>query len=292
MPASRFADSATDLFIGAESSARPSLFAALGELRAPLEGSLFWLSALTHRFPKARPDARRIVMLIPGFMAGDATLAPMSAFVQWLGHRTFYSGISSNSDCPRDTVARLGRRLVNTHERFGEQIVIIGQSLGGVYARQLAREYPQMVERAITLGSPIRSPRDSANVAVQAVARTVALVRGKTDGCLSENCRCGMMLSDEAPNGVAVTAVYSRTDGIVHWDSCVDRSGAPEIENIEVMGSHCGMGVNPDVCRIVADRLALPSPERGSVAARTGSHPIADAPPAVGSHQGRSIPLN
>lgn len=269
--------SATDLFLGDAAARRPSMFEALAELRAPLEGSIFWLSALTHRWPRAQAGEQRIVMLIPGFMAGDATMIPMSAFIQWLGHRTVFSGISSNSDCPRDTIARLGRRLVNIHERFGEQIVIIGQSLGGIYARRLAAEHPRIVERAITLGSPVRAARGAANVAVEAVARTVAMVRGKRDGCLSENCSCGIMSNDPAPNGVPVTAVYSRTDGVVHWDACIDRSGAPEIENIEVMGSHCGMGVNPDVCRIIADRLAMPRRRRDEPIVRP--QPPAASPP-------------
>jgi len=67
-----------------------------------------------------------------------------------------------------------------------------------------------------------------------------------------------MMLSDESPADVPATHVYSRTDGVVHWESCVDLGGAPTVENVEVMGSHVGMGVNADVYRVIADRLVLP----------------------------------
>src|ERR1700734_1830984 len=131
-----------------------------------------------------------------------------------------------------------------------------------VSAREIAREHPEMIERVITLGSPIRMPRHHANIAVQAVARSVAAIRGRAEGCLSESCQCGMMLSDESPAGVPTTHVYSRTDGVVHWESCVDLSGAPTVENVEVMGSHVGMGVNADVYRVIADRLSMPRRSR------------------------------
>jgi hypothetical protein len=90
------------------------------------------------------------------------------------------------------------------------------------------------------------------------VAHSIAAIRGRAEGCLSESCKCGLMLSDESPAGVPATHVYSRTDGVVHWESCVDLSGAPTVENVEVMGSHVGMGLNADVYRVIADRLAMP----------------------------------
>jgi triacylglycerol lipase len=249
---------------------RPSLFEALGELRVPLEASVYWIGALTYPWPRVRPRDAKVVMLIPGFMAGDVTLAPLANFCRWLGHRAVYAGILSNSECPRETMRKLNARLELAYEKFDQPIVIIGQSLGGVYAREIAREQPELVERVISLGSPIRMPRGHANLAVQYVANTVAVLRGRAHGCLSEQCQCGLMLSDESPANVPATHIYSRTDGVVHWESCVDLSGAPTVENVEVMGSHVGMGLNADVYRIIADRLALPRrPRLREVATRT-----------------------
>jgi pimeloyl-ACP methyl ester carboxylesterase len=235
---------------------------ALGEFRVPLEASIYWLGALTHPWPHVRPRDAKVVMLIPGFMAGDMTLAPLANFCRWLGHRAVYAGILSNSECPRETMRKLKARLALAYEKFGQPIVVIGQSLGGVYARELAREQPEMVERVISLGSPIRMPRRAANLAVEAVAKSIAVLRGKARGCLSDSCQCGLILSDEAPADVPTTHVYSRTDGVVHWESCIDLSGAPTVENVEVMGSHVGMGLNADVYRIIADRLAMPRRSR------------------------------
>lgn len=237
---------------------RPSLLDALGEFRVPLEASIYWLGALGHPWPHVRPHDAKVVMLIPGFMAGDVTLAPLANFCRWLGHRAVYAGILSNSECPRETMRKLNERLVLAYEKFEQPIVLIGQSLGGVYAREMARDQPDLVERVISLGSPIRQPRRHANLAVEAVAKSVAALRGRAEGCLSEACQCGLMLSDESPADVPATHIYSRTDGVVHWESCIDLSGAPTVENVEVMGSHVGMGVNPDVYRIIADRLAMP----------------------------------
>jgi pimeloyl-ACP methyl ester carboxylesterase len=156
----------------------------------------------------------------------------------------------------------LNERLVLACEKFEQPVVVVGQSLGGVYARELARDEPELVERVISLGSPIRQPRRHANLAVEMVAKSVAALRGMADGCLSEECKCGVMLSDESPADVPATHIYSRTDGVVHWESCVDLSGATTVENVEVMGSHVGMGLNADVYRIVADRLAMPHRSR------------------------------
>jgi triacylglycerol lipase len=237
---------------------RPSLLDALGEFRVPLEATVFWLGALMHPWPHAGADNRKVIMLIPGFMAGDVTLAPMASFCRWLGHRVVFGGIWSNSECPRETMRKLNSRLVLTYEKFEQPIVVIGQSLGGIYAREVARENPEMAERVISLGSPIRRPRQACNYAVEAVARSIAALRGKAEGCLSESCKCGLILSDDSPGAVPTTHVYSRTDGVVHWQSCIDVSGAPSVENVEVMGSHVGMAVSADVYRVIADRLAMP----------------------------------
>lgn len=239
---------------------RPTLLDALGEFRFPLEASLFWVKAFAHPWPHAAPGEGKIVLLIPGFMAGDMTLLPMANFLARLGHRPVLSGIWSNSKCPRETLEHLGWRLENVRENLDGDIAVVGQSLGGLYARELAHRYPDCLDRVITLGSPIRSPHSHANPAVEAVARGVATLRGKADGCLSESCQCGLAITDDDYDDeqVPTTVIFSRSDGVVHWESCVDSSGSELIENVEVMGSHCGMGLNADVYRIIAERLVLP----------------------------------
>jgi triacylglycerol lipase len=242
---------------GTDRIKRPSLFDALGEFRVPYEAAVSWLSTFNYPWHHVDRAESKVVMLIPGFMAGDATLIPLAHFLRMLGHRTVFSGITSNSRCPRDTLRDLATRLTRAHDRFGQRIVLIGQSLGGVYARALARENPDLVERVITLGSPIRQLSDSANYAVATVVNSVAALRGKANGCLSENCQCGLKITDEAPVNVPTTVVYSRTDGVVHWQACIDRSGLKNVENVEILGSHCGMAVNVEAFRVIANRLEM-----------------------------------
>lgn len=235
---------------------RPSLLHSLFELRFPMEAALFWLHGIHHTWPHVgKGGHRKAVMMIPGFMASDMTLAPLAGLCRWLGHKTFFTGIRSNSNCPRETVLHLERHLERIHEDEG-RVVLIGQSLGGVYARELAAQRPELIERVITLGSPVRLVEDSANSLVITMARLVAKLRNMDDGCLTQSCSCGMMLVERHPGEIPTTAIYSKTDGVVHWESCVDRSGAKTVENIEVMASHVGMGVNTEVFKVVADRLA------------------------------------
>jgi len=119
-------------------------------------------------------------------------------------------------------VRELPRRLHDLHEATGRPVSLVGVSLGGVFARQLARDHPGVVRQVVTLGSPFR-PREE-----------------------------GL-----PPLPVPSTAIYTRGDGIVGWQSCLDREG-PTSENVEVPGSHCGLGHNPIAVRVVTDRLAQP----------------------------------
>ncbi len=246
----------------------PGALDILGELRAPLEALSFLSRGLGHPWPRCKPRDGKLVMLIPGFMVGDLTLAPLARFCRWLGHRAVFCGIWSNARCPRATMDRLAARMREISERDGSPVVIIGQSLGGLYARQLALRDPERVERVITLGAPINAPRDSCHAAVRAIVDSMVALRGRRDGCLTECCSCGLELSHQrAP--VPVTVIYSRSDGIVDWRSCIDQTGSGLVEHAEVMASHLGMALSPDALRIIADRLAMPRPDVRPPAARS-----------------------
>jgi triacylglycerol lipase len=251
-----------DSMAPARDARRPSLVNALFEFRFPVEAAaLLWSYAIHQPRPPVDDGNRKIVMMIPGFMAGDLTLAPLAKFCEWLGHKTFFTGIWSNSRCPRDMVQHLERNLEEIHASFG-RVVIIGHSLGGMYALELAVRRPDLIERVITLGSPIRSVEDSSHAFVLATAKLISILRGMDHGCLESSSACIMDLVERHPGRVPTTAMYSRTDGVVHWESCVDQSGATTIENVEVTGSHVGMAVNAAVYRVVADRLAMPPREQ------------------------------
>ena len=262
---------------------RPSLVNSLFEFRFPIEAAaLLWSYGICQPCPRVDDSNRKTVMLIPGFMAGDLTLAPLAKFCEWLGHKTFFTGIWSNSRCPRETVIHLERNLEEIHASFG-RVVIIGHSLGGMCALELAVRRPDLIERVITLGSPVRSVEDSCHALVLAIARLISIFRGLDHGCLTPSCACIMDLVDRHPAEVPTTAIYSRTDGVVHWESCVDRSGVTTVENIEVTGSHIGMAVNADVYRVVADRLAMPPRKQRAYIGASQATPVTEeiSPPPL-----------
>ena len=140
------------------------------------------------------------------------------------------------------------RRLRDLHEQSGEKVSLVGWSLGGIYARELARQQPHRVRQVITLGSPLNLS-NKANHAW----RLYEHLSGQTIDSQREQ-----MNLLRAPLEVPATAIYSRSDGVVAWQTCIDDENREQTQNIEVPGSHCGLGHNPMVLYVIADRLSQP----------------------------------
>lgn len=136
------------------------------------------------------------------------------------------------------------QRLAELADRHGRKVSLVGWSLGGIFARELARHAPQQVRQVITLGSPFAGPPRASN-AWQMYERLSG--RRSDDWPQRE--------AMKRPPPVPATAIYSRSDGIVAWQGCREREG-PASENIEVEASHCGLGHHPAVLHAIADRLA------------------------------------
>ena len=218
----------------------------------PLQAELrFWpelaslMSDLRFWSPPSQPN-RQPVLLIPGFLAGDASLTVMAGWLRRRGHQVRTSGIRLNVGCAGRDLDRLDTALT----AFGEPVVLIGQSRGGTLARALAARHPDKIAALVTLGSPVLDP-----LAVSpSVLRTVRSVAFLGDlgipGLFSTGCRDGDCCAEfrsllKAPLPAPALAVYSRSDAIVDWRACLD----PGAECVEIDGSHCGMSVNPQVYR-------------------------------------------
>jgi triacylglycerol lipase len=228
---------------------------AWGELRYSAELARL-LADPRLRAPRRVDDARP-VMLIPGFMAGDASLLVMRTWLRRRGHPVAMSGMLANVDCAGRAVERLEAGLTDFAAQRGPAM-LVGQSRGGVLARVLAVRHPELVSGVVMLGSPVLdglavSPR---------VLRTVRLIARLGDlglpGVFSTRCRdgdcCAAYDADLAaalPPGVEAVAVYSRSDGVVDWNACVD----PCAESVEIDSSHCGMSVHPAVYRVLEQAL-------------------------------------
>ncbi len=207
--------------------------------------SLPWGAGL---LASARAGDGHPVMVLPGFLAGDESTIVLRGYLRRLGYEVMPWALGRNLGSVALQEA-LVRRFLQVSRRTGQPISLVGQSLGGVFSRELARRYPDRVRQVVTLGSPF-GIRDGSS--------TVSVVRGafrRLSGASVERMRARLPSLQAPP--VRCTAVYSKTDGVVSWRSCIERS-AHNTENIEVYGSHCGMSVHPAVLYAVADRLQQP----------------------------------
>jgi triacylglycerol lipase len=201
----------------------------------------------------------RPALLIPGFLAGDGSLALMSDWLRRAGYRATRAGIRANVGCAGAGMQAIEQRLERAVERQGQRAVVIGQSRGGSQAKVLAARRPDLVCGVVTLGSPHVKPlavHPLVRASVEAVSRLGSL---GAPGLFKRSCRDGECcasfweaLAAPLPKGVGFVAVYSRSDGIVDWRACLDPSAD---EHVEIRASHCGMAVSPAAWRAVAGAL-------------------------------------
>ena len=225
----------------------PSTLLALTELPR----ALFELGALPFATPllsKAPRGDGHPVLVLPGFIATDASTGPLRRFLCRTGYDAHEWQLGRNlgpKAVGRDA-EKLIARLRAIHDAAGERVSLVGWSLGGVMARIVARRAPDAVRQIITLGSPFSgSPRAST------VWRAYEALAGhKVDDPITRE----QLRESSAPPSVPSTAIYSREDGIVAWRNCIGVETATS-ENIEVRGSHCGLVVNAAVLYAVASRL-------------------------------------
>ncbi len=186
------------------------------------------------------------VLVLPGLIASDVSTRPLRAFLRNRGY--VVSGWKQGRNLGlrpgvQNGLTDLLKELNDTH---GRKVSLIGWSLGGLYARQLAKMMPERVRSVITLGSPFATGPKSTNA-----WRVYEMASGRRAD--EEDARFGGSLSVAPP--VPTTAIFSRTDGVCAWQGCMEKSSA-QAESIEVESSHCGMGHHPAVVYAVADRLA------------------------------------
>lgn len=225
--------------------APPSKLLLLLEGRAFAEyGALVLSKPFLRRLPHGDGHP---VLVLPGFGANDLSTRPMRQLLRKIGYRT-YGWRQGRNLGMRDVVwTRLRQRMQSIAERNGgRRVSLIGWSLGGIYARELAREWPDLVRQVITMGSPINGRLDANN------AITLFRWINRHDGNGTD---WAEFQRRREPPPVPCTAIYSRGDGIVAW-RCALEEAAPNTENIEVHASHIGLGFNPQVMRVLAMRLA------------------------------------
>ncbi len=197
---------------------RRTLLAATEPVRAAASaGALALAYPLLRGAPRGEPHG---VLVLPGLLASDASTATLRRWLRGLGYPVVGWELGRNRGPTKEITDELPRLVERLAQRHEGPVSIVGQSLGGIYARRLAQRVPRLVRQVVSLGSPFGQA-------------------GRPGGGLS----------------VPSTAVYSRWDGVVDWRACRQRPG-PRAENVGVHASHLGMGLDPAVLWLVADRLA------------------------------------
>jgi pimeloyl-ACP methyl ester carboxylesterase len=195
--------------------------------RARSGGDLGELAAM-RQFPRLAMHAPRLltvrrgrgepVLVLPGYTANDVSTSALRGYLTSIGYHAVGWGLGTNNGRIDDAMPRIAGVLKALVDRRGRPATVVGQSLGGYLARELAREHPDLVAQVITFGTPMLRPRS------------------------------------RKPILCPVTVMYSKADRIVPWKSSVDHD--PRATNIEVTSTHLGMGFDPDVWRIIARQLA------------------------------------
>ncbi len=225
----------------------PSAWLLALELRAFWEaGALLPSWPLLTRAPRGDGHA---VMVFPGLSANDVSTVPLRHYIGSLGYNAGGWEQGFNFGPRAGVLDEAKSKLERTFKATGHKVSLVGWSLGGVYARELAKELPHMVRSVITLGTPFAGSHRTTNA-----WRIYEIASGRSIARDAEN------YDLPAAPPVPTTSVYSRSDGVVAWRSSLQKPADhnPHTENIEVIASHIGLGLNPSAWWAVADRLAQP----------------------------------
>lgn len=253
------------------SLAPPKSSMLLLESRAALDAARMLGPLLRTVRPGQRVTRDSLVIVVPGFGSGDSYTLPLRRHLRSLGYRAEGWGLGTNLagqdqsprledlserwnyQAPEDyrgeagvpfMIDRLYDRVCGRHEQTGMPVVLIGWSLGGYMAREVARDLPDVVERVVTMGSPIvGGPKYTA------VAPVFERSGQDLDWIEAE-----IAQRSERPINQPITAIFSKTDGIVSWQATIDHEN-PNVEHIEVDAAHLGMGFNRQIWGHVASAL-------------------------------------
>jgi pimeloyl-ACP methyl ester carboxylesterase len=210
---------------------------------------LLWEFPDLARQPRGRGEP---VIVLPGYGAGDASTLVLQAFLRFLGYRVRGWALGRNTGAVPVLLPRVVRRVAGIAREAKQRVRLVGWSLGGYLAREAARDRPDIVEQVITLGTPaVGGPKYTAVAGVY-----------RRRGVDLDAIEAAVDARNRKPLEVPVTAIYSRSDGVVAWEACIDRV-SPNVNHVEVRTTHLGLGFAPEVYRIIAESLACASEGEG-----------------------------
>jgi hypothetical protein len=221
----------------------PSFMVIAGEALTPLE-----LARLTLALPSLSRQQRgngEPVIVLPGLGASNVSTIVLRQYLSWLGYQVHGWTLGRNDGNVSAMLPLVAKQLEQFHASSKAKVSIVGWSLGGVLAREVARDYPSAVSQVITMGSPIvGGPKYTTFGKFYA--------RGDVD---LDAIEVRIAQREQRPIRVPLTSIYSKRDGVVAWQASIDKLNH-NADNIEVKATHLGMGISPDVFKIIARKLA------------------------------------
>lgn len=212
----------------------------LKELRTPREAVR--QAVLWPKFLAAPTGDGRATLLFPGFGTNDLAMIPLRSFLSNRGHRAEGWGLGTNNGDIDRLLEGSADLVRQRYETTGRKVNIVGWSLGGVFAREIARELPAMVHKAATFGTPLHGPRFTGSLHPYSEAE-LQYIESQIEKRRTQ------------PIEVPLTTIYSSNDGIVNWQTCIDHE-SPNNKNVKVTSTHIGMGVDPEVWLLLAEFFA------------------------------------
>lgn len=197
-------------------------------------------------FKPAKMGDGRPVLLVPGFFNNSSITWLMRKFLTRIGYKTYDWGLGFNTGDIKD-LQPLSERFQEIYRETGQKVTLIGFSLGGVYAREVAKKHPEMTAGLFTMGSPFRGLDKPNNASF-----LFKLLNPKGDETKELK---DFMEAAKTPAPVPTVAMYSKTDGVVPWEACMESPEDDLHENVEIKSSHFGFVMNKEVFRTIANRI-------------------------------------
>ena len=225
---------------------QPPVFNMVMETRSLLEwASIYCIYPL---IPKRIKGNGKPVLLIPPYLGDDSSTAFVRKYLKSLGFATYKWDLGFNM-VKSHYIPRLEEKLHDIYQKHNEKVSIVGWSGGGIFAKIMANRHPDQIEQILTIGSPIWGVMDMKTP----VYGLMEFFRGKS---LKERNERFLAELEPIPK-VPVTCIYTKTDGLVPWKHCIEaETFRQDIKNIEVFGSHSGMGANASVLLVTANMLS------------------------------------
>lgn len=221
----------------------PSFRTLAGEGLTPFE-----LTRLVAASPSLAREARgsgEPVLVLPGLGASNSSTVLLRSYLSWLGYNVQGWTLGRNRGNVAGMLPWVVDQIRSLHARTGSKVHAVGWSLGGILAREAAREYPETVRQVVTLGSPVvGGPKYT----------SMGALYTRNGGNLDE-IEAAIAARESTPINVPVTSIYSKRDGIVGWQASIDRHTS-DVEHVEVRATHLGLGISPEVFKILARKLS------------------------------------